>query len=298
VPPPLAFLFGLHALKRLRSEKIMVGRLGNHKRDSPDPWRLLLLGLAACSGETQGTVVDAAPEAGTLTFDSGTANPGATKADTNAAETAKVDGEVAYTPRPSPDSDTPMPFDVAPTDTPGPDDGPATTCGDGTCDPGENGLTCEQDCGPPPDCGNGVCEPGEKPANCPMDCGASGAAKCADGLCQKPESPGSCALDCDASVTGIVQCLKDKCGSEWVACVGSSGCVGAIEAALQCLSGCDGDQTCGEFCADQASVDKKGEGLANCGFAGCNGADQGGICGNGKCEKGETQGGCPSDCTK
>ena len=49
---------------------------------------------------------------------------------------------------------------------------PPPTCGDSTCDPGEDCVSCEADCGPcPPTCGDSTCDPGEDCASCEADCG-------------------------------------------------------------------------------------------------------------------------------
>jgi hypothetical protein len=46
------------------------------------------------------------------------------------------------------------------------------TCGNGTCDAGENATNCALDCQTFPNCGNGICEldAGEGPVTCPADC--------------------------------------------------------------------------------------------------------------------------------
>ena len=49
---------------------------------------------------------------------------------------------------------------------------PPPFCGDGTCDPGEDYITCPADCSAPPICGDGTCDPGEDHLSCPSDCEA------------------------------------------------------------------------------------------------------------------------------
>jgi hypothetical protein len=55
--------------------------------------------------------------------------------------------------------------------------GPAgPVCGDGTCDAGEDCVTCDADCGicpPPSGCGDRVCDgrAGEDCVSCSLDCG-------------------------------------------------------------------------------------------------------------------------------
>ncbi len=114
------------------------------------------------------------------------------------------------------------------------------TCGDGVCDPGEEG-SCPEDC---PVCGDGVCSPAENGQNCPDDCGST----CGDGVCTPDEGCESCPADCGT------------CGPS----CGDGDCDPAFgEACTTCPSDCEcGDQTCSQVmgclqnCAnDPACVD-------------------------------------------
>ncbi len=107
----------------------------------------------------------------------------------------------------------------------------AATCGDATCDAGEDRCDCAEDCGAPPafeepgvtcadgtdndcdmqtdcddincfadlacSCGNGVCDPGEDCNNCLQDCPSETGGKpsnqycCGDGVLQAAEGDGS-----------------------------------------------------------------------------------------------------------
>jgi hypothetical protein len=100
-------------------------------------------------------------------------------------------------------------------------------CGNGTCEPNEDHVTCPIDCAAKPSngsgngsgtgssfgsgtgdthCGNGFCEIGEDHASCPADCcelvsGGSGgggvcAPVCGNGFCEIDEDHASCPADC------------------------------------------------------------------------------------------------------
>ena len=78
-----------------------------------------------------------------------------------------------------------------------------TTCGNGTCDPGETCATCA-DCGTCAGrCGDGVCDPDESCSTCPFDCGPC-AALCGDHACDywAGENCKDCAADCGACPAG------------------------------------------------------------------------------------------------
>jgi CubicO group peptidase (beta-lactamase class C family) len=77
----------------------------------------------------------------------------------------------------------------------------APFCGNGSCDWGENVLTCPQDCGT---CGNDVCDPGEDVASCAHDCSV-----CGDGLCAGGETPSTCPDDCGTCGNGSCEQTED-----------------------------------------------------------------------------------------
>jgi CubicO group peptidase (beta-lactamase class C family) len=98
---------------------------------------------------------------------------------------------------------------------------PAPYCGNGSCDWGENVLTCPADCGK---CGTSVCDPGEDVASCPSDCtcgngscdpGESYAScpqdgcTCGDGSCEATESLESCPEDCGTCGNGSCEQTED-----------------------------------------------------------------------------------------
>ena len=117
-----------------------------------------------------------------------------------------------------------------------PDCGAAGCCGDGTCNPSENNLTCPVDCSP-------VCIPTMPlcdtvcPALCTVaqdpDCGGAGC--CGDGTCNAPiETPATCPADCPVICVPTVPLCDNVCPP---ACLVADDpdCGGA---------GCCGDGTC------------------------------------------------------
>lgn len=79
----------------------------------------------------------------------------------------------------------------------GEDGGASTTvvCGNGSCETGENVLSCPADCST---CGDGQCTGSETESTCPADC-----ATCGDGICSSTESVASCPADCAVCGDGI-----------------------------------------------------------------------------------------------
>lgn len=87
------------------------------------------------------------------------------------------------------------------------------TCGNGACDPGEDGYTCPKDCFSPGLCGNHWCDSLENYANCPSDCSACWACgnlhvdpgeECDQGGCPTGQACHAC------------QCVIPICGDGWV----------------------------------------------------------------------------------
>ncbi len=132
------------------------------------------------------------------------------------------------------------------------------TCGNGTCDPGEDCNTCPEDCDA--DCGNRVCEDqgscGEDQDNCCDDCGCPTGYRCAGGECVR-DSGGACCLDgadpytCDNPGTcgDFEVCMDDPncvCGT---LAEGGGRCLegGMCDALIPCPDGssdCPVDQYC------------------------------------------------------
>jgi hypothetical protein len=140
--------------------------------------------------------------------------------------------------------------------------------GNGTCDWGENVLTCPADC---VECGNGTCDPGEDTASCPHDC------FCGNGACDPGEEVASCSQDC-------------HCGN-WTCGPGED----AANCPHDCSCGngtCDSDEdysSCPEDCATCGNgVSDPGEDSTNC--------PEDCFCGNGWCDADESVASCPDEC--
>ncbi len=182
-----------------------------------------------------------------------------------------------------------------------PDTGPAIgSCGDGFCNTGETAANCPADCGTAgPVCGNGTCEKGETKANCPADCGTVAPVCNNNGTCDAGETTANCPADCPASGSDPTACLQANCGTEYNACGSDQACV----TLLNCLNACTSatDTACINACAStagQAAVTEYNN-LGNCGttnncFSG--GGTTSPVCGDGKCDTGETKANCPADC--
>ena len=91
-------------------------------------------------------------------------------------------------------------------------------CGDQTCDPDEDAMSCDLDC---PTCGDGICHETEVDT-CPDDCAFVG---CGDGTCDVDldESCGTCPEDCGDCVCGDTSCDPGECASCQVDC--PDGCI-------------------------------------------------------------------------
>jgi hypothetical protein len=131
-------------------------------------------------------------------------------------------------------------------------------CGDKKCDLGETAWSCAPDCASASFCGDGDCSGGESGQTCPVDCAQM--TVCGNGKCESGESKDTCPKDCGAPPGSCA----GKCGGE-----GSGGCY--------CDAACVQQ---GDCCADYAAL---------CGSTGP-------VCGDGKCEGGESASSCPTDC--
>ncbi len=119
---------------------------------------------------------------------------------------------------------------------------------------------------PQPVCGNGQCESGESTMSCPKDCGGK---------------------------DDLLSCAKKSCSNQYADCLADKSCSQAVK----CMNSCSSD-ACYEKCASQGGG-KFFSQFANCAIsAGCvpGGPDPGFVCGNGKCEPGETSQNCAKDC--
>ena len=149
----------------------------------------------------------------------------------------------------------------------------------------------------PDSCGNGTCEPGENPENCFQDCSDAppGPGPCLEAQCGSEAE----ACQADAGCTEVIACL-DGCDSEecQYSCLLEAGEESANKfiALVECgdVHGCfdgggGGDPECGNGVCEQ------GESGFNC-AEDCKGGED--KCGNGKCESTETPDSCPSDCVE
>ena len=130
--------------------------------------------------------------------------------------------------------------------------GAAAVCGNTTCEPGEDCISCEGDCGPcAATCGNSTCDTAETCTNCPTDCGACDPV-CGDGTCEPSESCSSCAADCGACAS----CGDGTCngGETCTTCAGDCGPCGPMcgdgtcdmgETQENCSSDCGSPTGCG-----------------------------------------------------
>ena len=146
---------------------------------------------------------------------------------------------------------------------------PAPWCGNGSCDWGENVLTCPADCGT---CGNGVCDPGETLVSCPSDC------SCGNGVCDPEETATSCPADCRFCGNGSCDWGENhaNCPAD---CFCHNGTCDQDEDSSSCRYDCGycGDGICG-------ALESTGSCPDDC------------VCGNGLCDPGEDVLGCPHDC--
>ncbi len=150
-------------------------------------------------------------------------------------------------------------------------------CGDGSCDGAETCATCGTDCGAcpsPPQCGDGTCDAEENCSACAADCGACPV--CGDGTCEAPEGCSNCATDCGA-------CAVSRCGDS--TCDPDEDCsLCALDCGVCPLPPACGDGTCDpdEDCITCAT---------DCGVC------PPPVCGDGTCAPGENCDTCAEDCS-
>ncbi len=168
-------------------------------------------------------------------------------------------------------------------------------CGDGKCEGTENVEMCPQDCkATGPVCGNGKCESGETPASCKQDCPGTTTGKCGDAKCDSGEAT-TCPMDCASQYNATFQCGISKCGSQWTACLNDAKCKGMFNCAVMC----DCNESCIQECATGMETNAAVIGMVTCSSnAQCPNPcpTSGPVCGNGKCESGETKASCSKDC--
>jgi hypothetical protein len=113
---------------------------------------------------------------------------------------------------------------------------------DGNCHPRKDGPNCP-DCAPTWCCGDGVCEGEENSGNCAIDCGAP--PECGDGNCDAGEDPCSCPDDCGAPSPTETYCsdgVDNDCDGDVdcddADCAGDPGC-DCFEKKATCVSDAD-----------------------------------------------------------
>ncbi len=161
-------------------------------------------------------------------------------------------------------------------------DSAAPSCGDGSCNSGEDCRSCASDCGAcPARCGDGSCNGGEDCRSCAGDCGAC-AATCGNGACDGAESCTSCPGDCGACPcpAGQLRCAgacvdasadRNNCGACGRVCPASATC---RTGACQCVN--TALRLCGDRCVDLQND------TANCGSCG-SACAAGQMCTTGRC---------------
>jgi len=186
------------------------------------------------------------------------------------------------------------------------------TCGDETCDPGEDQCNCPDDCGTPPStetsctdgidndcdtytdcddsdcdldpacsCGNGTCDPGEDCHTCSEDCISRTSPPkfaycCGDGTCEGAENETNCAVDCG----GGSYCGDETCDP------GEDQC--------NCPDDCGTPPSTETSCTDE--VDNDCDTDVDCDDSDCIGDPACPTCGDETCDPGEDQCNCPEDC--
>lgn len=138
------------------------------------------------------------------------------------------------------------------------------TCGDGTCDAGENCDDCPGDCGAceaDPVCGDGTCDESEDCESCEADCGeCEPTVECGDGICDASEDCQGCESDCGACPTEICDNGSDDDGDGLADCADLIDCARADN----CDDGTpDVETDCGDF------DDNDQDGLTDCQDSDC-----------------------------
>ena len=222
-----------------------------------------------------------------------------------------------------------VPTTTSPTPSPNP------VCGNGACESTESCSTCPTDCGIcPPVCGNSKCESGETCSSCSIDCGVCPPV-CGDGACNGTETCSTCSKDCGACCVSDGSCSAatpacgqtttgvDNCGNACTKTGAVCTCVPTWCDALLPVCGTTtyGTDSCGKPCSKpsaqwpvacvqptctsdgscSAATPTCGQtttGVDNCGKA-CTKTGPvcpSPVCGNSKCESGETCSSCSVDC--
>jgi hypothetical protein len=166
------------------------------------------------------------------------------------------------------------------------------TCADGnnTCDPGEDCVSCPEDCAQVSgaSCGNGLCEmgDGEDCNNCPEDCAGKAKGKnafCCGGAigCGDDANDNRC-IDASAGLACRVEARLS-------ACCGDALCEGEeteTSCANDCAAACVETEPTEVSCFD--TVDNDCDAAIDCADTDCNNASTPTTCGVGACERNGT----------
>ena len=188
-------------------------------------------------------------------------------------------------------------------------------CGNGACEPGEDGTSCPDDCAE--SCGDGVCDPtqGETCGNCAADCTCADLtcadflveiSKCSDATCVNEEYTQVCS-EAQDEAAAVVACMHGNCQNECAA-PGSDACQTCLS--LNCgsqLVACSNTTcpgTCGDGVCDQGEQGNCPEDCPVCGDNVCSPGEDAqncpgdcpASCGDGTCSPGEGCDTCPTDC--
>ena len=168
----------------------------------------------------------------------------------------------------------------------------AATCGDGKCAGTETATNCPGDCGtvtPPTGSCAGKCGQYDKTWSCQCD------TKCASAA--NNDCCGDLATACPAT-SPIVTCVETNCPTDVAACTADPACAKVLDCAKNCT-----DQNCLFGCVGGSggfgNLPPALQGVYNCGNkANCfqGGGPTAPVCGDGKCDTGETAASCPKDC--
>lgn len=160
--------------------------------------------------------------------------------------------------------------------------GDTATGGDSsTTDASINDTSANDTIKPVEVCGDGKCGDGETDIGCPTDCAKK--AVCGNFVCEVGESTSSCPGDCKSGCEPM--CTGKQCGSN--GCGGVCGNCGQGKACTdegQCV-------TVGAICGNAKC--EAGESYSTC-PSDCEAPTP--VCGNGKCEAGESTATCKADC--
>lgn len=156
----------------------------------------------------------------------------------------------------------------------------APPCGDGTCEAGEDCVSCAADCPSFPvgaTCGNGLCEAGdgEDCVSCPADCNGVQSGKPSGRFCCGFGGEGPVGCGDPACTTGGFACTETPQGGSGSTCCGDFVCE-SPEDGFNCSLDCGAPPECGDLTCDP------GENACSCAAdCGAPPASEAGLCTDG-----------------